>query len=98
LIQNSITATNTTTSAMLNPAAPRLRALAMATTSARMHQAETSFIAAQISAVTLRGDFVSPRSSRIRASTGNAVMLNETPMNSAKAGNVVAGPANVGKR
>ena len=98
LSQNNITLTKSKINAMLKAAELMLLALAKATTKARMHHAVTSFIAAQMSAVIPSGDLVSPRSSKIRANTGNAVMLMETPMNNAKAGKVVPAPEKVGKR
>jgi len=48
---------------------------------------DTSSTAAQVSAVAPIGVLVSPRSSRMRASTGNAVMLMAIPMKSANAWN-----------
>ncbi len=65
-----------------------------AITRARMHQAVTSSTAAQVIAIDPSVVCVSPRSSRIRASTGKAVMLIATPMNNANAWNdVPAGPS-----
>ena len=61
----------------------------MATTSARMVQAVTSPTAAHVMAVVPRCVFAIRRSIRIRASTGNAVMLIAMPMKSAKARNVI---------
>ena len=55
------------------------------TTSASRIQAITSLIAAQVRAATPSSVLVSPRSVRIRASTGNAVIDIATPMNSANA-------------
>ena len=52
---------------MFTAAGPDPLALAIATTSARMHQAATSFIAAHTNAVTPKGDLIIPRSSRMRA-------------------------------
>ena len=69
---------------------------AMAITKASMHQAVASSIAAQANAVLPSGDLERFRSSSIRASTGNAVMLIAIPMNSAKAVKDVLAGANVG--
>ena len=60
---------------------------------ASRHHAVTSLTAAQVSAATPSSVRVRPRSVRIRASTGNAVIDIATPMNSAKATNAHAGLA-----
>ena len=59
-------------------------ALTTATTNASRHHAVASPTAAHASAVAPIGLVVSPRSARIRARTGNAVMDIATPMNSEK--------------
>src|SRR5690349_16094037 len=61
--------------------------VAIATTIASSVQAVTSSTAAQVIAVEPSGVVIMLRSTRIRASTGNAVMLIAIPMNSAKAWN-----------
>ena len=68
---------------------PRRRAAAT-TTASRLH-AVTSSTAAHVIAVVPRGVRVRPRSSRIRASTGNAVMLIAMPRKSAKGTNRTPG-------
>ena len=60
-------------------------AVVTATTKARMVHAVMSSTAAQVIAVAPSGVCVSWRSSRMRASTGKAVMLIAMPQNSAKA-------------
>ena len=65
--------------------APPSVARATPTTTASRHQAVTSSTAAQVSAATPRSVRVSPRSVRIRASTGNAVIDIAMPMNIANA-------------
>jgi|GEM_PF-5953503 len=84
---------NTRTSIRFNAVAPRLEARTMATTMASMPQAVTSPTAAQVIAVLPRKVRVSPRSCKMRASTGKAVMLIEMPMNKAKARKVAPGCA-----
>ncbi len=59
----------------------------MAMIAARIHQALRSSMAAQVMTSVPRGVSDSPRSRKIRASTGNAVILSEIPMNRAKAKN-----------
>jgi hypothetical protein len=68
-------------------------ARAMATTHARMTHAVASFTAAHASAMVPRYVLPMARSARIRASTGNAVMLMAIPMNSANARNEAPGAA-----
>src|SRR5688572_32230178 len=68
-------------------------AFTIAITSARMHQAVTSSTAAQVMAIEPRYVCDRPRSSSIRASTGNAVMLIATPINNANALKEVSGGA-----
>ena len=58
-----------------------------------MHHAVTSSTAAQVSAIEPSEVCDMRRSSKIRASTGNAVMLIATPMNNANALNEVPGLA-----
>ena len=65
------------------PLAPCIVALATASTAARMHHAVASSIAAAAIAMEPTRDVSRLRSSRIRASTGNAVMLMAAPMNKA---------------
>ena len=67
-------------------------ATATAVASAIRNQAVTSSTAAQASASTPSGRFSMRRSTRMRASTGNAVIDIDTPMKSAKATNFVSGP------
>ena len=69
---------------------------AIATTTVRRHQAVTSSTAAQAMAVVPRWVLVSPRSSMMRTSTGKAVILIATPMNSAKALKDTSGEATEG--
>ena len=69
----------------------------MAITNASMHQAVTSSTAAQAIAVLPKRVFDKPRSSRIRANTGNAVMLMAIPMKSAKPVKEVLAGAKGGK-
>ena len=73
-------ASDATIIASVPPAPP---AVASVTTSASSDHAVTSSTAAHASAVVPSGVFVIPRSSRTRASTGNAVMLRAMPMNNA---------------
>ena len=68
-------------------------AVVIATTKARMLHAVTSSTAAQVMAVVPSGVCVRLRSSRMRASTGNAVMLIAMPQNSANAWNGTPGGA-----
>ena len=70
-------------------------ATATAVASAIRNQAVTSSIAAQASASAPTGRLSIRRSTRMRASTGNAVIDIATPMNSAKATNFVSGPTSV---
>jgi hypothetical protein len=58
--------------------------LATPTTKASRHHAVTSSVAAQLSAITPNSVRRIPRSSRMRANTGKAVMAMATPMKSAK--------------
>ena len=67
-------------------------ATATAVASAIRNQAVTSSTAAHASASTPTGRLSIRRSTRIRASTGNAVIDIETPMKSAKAANFLSGP------
>jgi hypothetical protein len=64
------------------PASIRLVARTMDTTKASRHHAVTSSTAAQVMLMTPTFDWSSPRSLRMRASTGKAVMLIATPMKS----------------
>ena len=64
--------------------APSTCAWATPTTNANRHHAVTSSMAAQPRANTPSGVLSMPRSVRMRASTGNAVIDMATPMNSAK--------------
>ena len=75
-----MTNTKSITSPMFKAAEAMLLAFAMATTNARMLHAVTSSVAAQAMAVLPKAVLVSPRSSRIRASTGKAVIDIDTPM------------------
>ena len=68
-------------------------AVTTATTNASSVQAVTSSTAAQVRAVEPIGVFVKPRSSRMRASTGNAVMLMAIPMKRLNAWNGTPGGA-----
>jgi hypothetical protein len=82
---------------MLSTAGARPPALTMATTNASTVQAVTSSVAAQARAVLPRAVLVRPRSSRMRASTGKAVMLIEMPMKSANARESSAGRREAGE-
>ena len=75
-------AENVTDSPIVHAAATMPFARAMATTTASKHQAVTSSTAAQAIAIEPTRDWVSPRSVRIRAKTGNAVTLMAVPKNS----------------
>ena len=66
----------------------------MAMTNGRMHHAVTSPMAAHTIAMLPAGVRVIPRSFRIRASTGNAVMLIAMPRNSANGTNEMCAGAN----
>ena len=66
-------------------------AVVIATTKARMLHAVTSSTAAHVMAVVPSGVCVRWRSSRMRARTGNAVMLIAIPQNSANAWNGTPG-------
>ena len=68
-------------------------AVVIATTNARRLHAVTSSTAAHVMAVVPNGVCVRWRSSRMRASTGKAVMLMAMPQNSAKAWNGTPGGA-----
>src|ERR1019366_10287797 len=96
-IQKSITATNSRTRTMVRTAGAKPPALTMATTKASTVQAVTSSVAAHARAVLPKAVLVKPRSSRMRARTGKAVMLIEMPIKSAKARKVVPGTARLGK-
>jgi hypothetical protein len=74
-------------------APPRLLDRTIATTKARILQAVTSSTAAQVMAVLPSAVCVMPRSWRMRASTGKAVMLMEMPMNRANPVKVALLPA-----
>ena len=65
---------------------------ATAVASAIRNQAVTSSIAAQAIVSAPTGRLIMRRSARIRASTGNAVIDIETPMNRANETNFVCGP------
>ena len=82
-----MTTMNAATRTMVTEAAAMPVERTIATTSASRLHAVTSSTAAQVIAVDPRGVFDSPRSSRMRASTGKAVMLIAMPMNSAKLSN-----------
>ena len=69
-----------------------LPATATAVASAIRNHAVTSSIAAQASARAPTGRLSMRRSTRMRASTGNAVIDIETPMKSANATNFLSGP------
>jgi hypothetical protein len=71
----------------VRPEDARPCAFPMATTIARMVHAVTSSTAAHVIAVLPSGVRVRPRSSRIRASTGKAMMLIAMPMKSANGTN-----------
>jgi hypothetical protein len=88
-----MTTMKTSASTSVSTAPPMLAARAMATTKAMIAQAATSLIAAQVRASVPSGVRERLRSWRMRASTGNAVMLIEMPMNSAKPRKVARGPA-----
>ena len=64
--------------------APVTLACATPTTSASKHHAVTSSAAAHVRATTPSSVWLMPRSVRMRASTGKAVIDIATPMNSAK--------------
>lgn len=72
---------------------PRPVALATATTKAKSPQAMASSAAAQTRATLPSVVLVIPRSSKIRASTGNAVILTDIPTNKAKGAKRAPGPA-----
>ena len=63
------------------------------TTNASRHHALASSMAAQVSASMPIGVRCSPRSPRMRASTGNAVIDIDTPMNNANGVNATPGGA-----
>ena len=71
-------------STVVRAASPRLPARAIETTNARMHHAVTSSTAAQVIVTAPTFECSRRRSTRMRASTGNAVMLIAAPMNSVK--------------
>ncbi len=91
-------AMNASTSARFSNVPARFAARATATTKARMTQALTSPTAAQVSAVLPNAVRDRLRSFRMRASTGNAVMLMDMPMNSAKVVKLVPGAARPANR
>ncbi len=91
----TISATNASTNTRFSAAPPMLVAVATATTKARMLHAVTSSTAAQVMAVLPSAVCDRPRSCRMRASTGKAVMLIEMPMNRAKDTNEVPGAASL---
>src|SRR5438094_10512500 len=64
--------------------APALLAWATPLTNASRHHAVTSSAAAHVNATAPNSVLASPRSARMRASTGKAVTDNATPMNRAK--------------
>ncbi len=89
----------TTQNAMASPmvwrTSPKEPATATAVASAIRNQAVTSSIAALASASAPTGRLSMRRSTRMRASTGNAVIDIATPMNSAKATNFLSGPTSL---
>src|SRR5437660_968653 len=89
----TITAMNKSTNSRLIAEPVTLEARAIATTSASTLQAVTSSTAAQVTAMLPRKVFERLRSCKMRARTGNAVMLIEIPMNKANAVNVAPGAA-----
>src|SRR5262249_35420569 len=93
LTPQTISAMNTRTNNKLSAEAVTLEERAIATTRASTLQAVTSSTAAQVRAMLPRAVFVRLRSCSMRASTGNAVMLIEIPMNNANAMNVAPGAA-----
>src|SRR6266568_893925 len=90
---HNINATNASTQPRQKAVEARLVARPMATTNARMAHAVASSTAAQVIAMLPRKVLAMPRSLRIRASTGNAVMLRAIPMNKANAGKEAPGAA-----
>ncbi len=76
--------------------APDAWACATPTTSANRHQAVTSSAAAQEMAIAPNGVRLMPRSVKMRASTGNAVIDMATPMNRANAVNGTCPSARIG--
>src|SRR5262245_171819 len=92
-IHSSITTTKRSVSPKVRIVRAKPLDLVTATTNARMHQAVTSSIDAQANAVEPSGVSAKPRSLRIRARTGKAVMLIAIPMNSANAVKEVPGVA-----
>ena len=81
----SITAMMTTTRERLKADAARLVEFAMATTKARMLQAVTSSIAAQVMAVKPRNFLDSPRSLQVQCEHREGGNAHDMPMNSANA-------------
>ena len=87
-----MTPTNTAASAIVRTTSEPDPATATAVASAIRNHAEMSSIAALVSAITPIGCLSIRRSTRMRASTGNAVIDIDTPMNSANAVKPLSGP------
>ncbi len=83
---------NPTARAMVSTTSPKVPATAIVVASAIRNQAVTSSIAALASVSAPTGRLSMRRSTRMRASTGNAVMDIATPMNRANATNLMSGP------
>jgi len=87
-----MTRQNTAASPTVSSTSMPLPAAAIAVASAIKNQAVTSSIAAQAMVSAPTGRLSMRRSTRMRASTGNAVIDIATPMYSAKATNFTSGP------
>ena len=80
-------------SAIVLTTSPNVPDAATAVASAIKNQAVTSSIAAHAIVSAPTGRLIIRRSARMRASTGNAVIDIETPMNNANATNFLSGPS-----
>ena len=91
----SMNAVNAIASAIVLSTSEVPPCVATAVARAIRNQAVTSSIAAHASVSAPTGRFSIRRSTRMRASTGNAVIDIATPMNSANAMNFLSGPTSV---
>ena len=87
-----MTRQNPTARAIVSTTSPNVPATAIVVASAIKNQAVTSSIAALASVSAPTGRLSMRRSTRMRASTGNAVIDIATPMKRANATNLMSGP------
>ena len=92
---NPMNSVNSAASPIVLATSPNVPERAIAVASAIRNQAVTSSIAAHAIVSAPTGRLIIRRSARIRASTGNAVIDIDTPMNSANATNFLSGPTSL---